>query len=274
MLQQSRRHANSDLTAQEELLVCLGSILKQKLQDYWRTTKSEEVVRVRTQQLICQVFLKQISDFLAHSTSGINLNLNTQNCEDENLNNFTENLPGEKVFKKEPKPNFEEIVDKLRKDVKNLKTKFQTTTSSSSPPVSSVEDQHNQQDTLFTSKLPVKNSEILDFLVEAPPAESGKIFEKICEHHLSSPPSFTITDLDEIIEERLRFKIFGNFVSEKKVKNFEKNGDFLLSKPPRENGYHFDYEDDDHFDGLECGFFTRFECIVTSSPLVSSVFFQ
>ena len=40
------RHTLTKETAQEELLICLGLTLKEKLQDHWKSRKSEEIIRL------------------------------------------------------------------------------------------------------------------------------------------------------------------------------------------------------------------------------------
>lgn len=40
------RHTLSRESAQEELLVCLGLTLKDKLQNHWKTRKNEEIIKL------------------------------------------------------------------------------------------------------------------------------------------------------------------------------------------------------------------------------------
>ena len=40
------RHTLTKEAAQEELLICLGLTLKDKLQDHWKARKSEEIIRL------------------------------------------------------------------------------------------------------------------------------------------------------------------------------------------------------------------------------------
>jgi len=51
------RHALTKEAAQEELLICLGITLKEKLQDHWKNRKSEEIIRLMFYNIVISLIL-------------------------------------------------------------------------------------------------------------------------------------------------------------------------------------------------------------------------
>ena len=50
------RHTLSRESAQEELLVCLGLTLKDKLQNHWKTRKNEEIIKLMFYNIVKKIF--------------------------------------------------------------------------------------------------------------------------------------------------------------------------------------------------------------------------
>lgn len=49
------RHTLTKEAAQEELLICLGLTLKEKLQDHWKARKSEEIIRLMFYNIVNKI---------------------------------------------------------------------------------------------------------------------------------------------------------------------------------------------------------------------------